>query len=77
MIIIVCPRGVSAGAASDPLEFSPPAQVTKYSWLGRFGPKVDQIDPKWDKSGTFPVQFTVHLEQSRIWSQSDALWGKI
>ena len=27
-------------------------------WLTRFGPKVGQIDPKWDKSGIF---FSDHI----------------
>ena len=51
---------------------------------GRFGSKVGQIDPKWDKSGTFSDQISVHLAQmswsdlkkSRIcpiWGQSDPL----
>ena len=28
---------------------------------GRFGSKVGQIDPKWDKSGTFSDQISVHF----------------
>ena len=28
---------------------------------GRFGSKVGQIGPKWDKSGTFSDQLSVHL----------------
>ena len=27
----------------------------------RFGPKVGQIGPKWDKSGTFSDQISVHF----------------
>ena len=27
----------------------------------RFGSKVDQIGPKWDKSGAFSDQISVHL----------------
>ena len=30
---------------------------------GRFGFKVDQIGPKWDKSGAFSDQISVHLAQ--------------
>ena len=32
-----------------------------YSWDGMFGSKVDQIGPKWDKSGAFSDQISVHL----------------
>ena len=32
---------------------------------GRFGSKVGQIGPKWDKSGTFTDQISVHLAQGR------------
>ena len=28
----------------------------------KFGFKVDQIDPKWDKSGTFSDQISVHFD---------------
>ena len=31
---------------------------------GRFGSKVGQIGPKWDKSGTFSDQISVHLARS-------------
>ena len=31
---------------------------------GRFGSKVGQIGPKWDKSGTFSDQISVHLAPS-------------
>ena len=32
-------------------------------WLTRFGHKMGQIGPRWDKSGTFSIQITVHLAQ--------------
>ena len=32
---------------------------------GRFGPKVGQIGPKWDKSGAFSDQISVHLARWR------------
>ena len=32
---------------------------------GRFGSKVGQIGPKWDKSGAFSDQISVHLAQGR------------
>ena len=32
-----------------------------YSRDGRFGTKVGQIGPKWDKSGAFSDQVSVHL----------------
>ena len=36
-------------------------------WIrdGRFGSKVGQIGPNWDKSGTFSDQISVHLAQKR------------
>ena len=58
----------------------------------RFGFKVVQIGPKWDKSGTFSDHISVHfvsasknvmefdLKNSRIcpvWSQSEPLWAQI
>ena len=55
---------------------------------GRFGSKVGQIGPKWDKSGAFSDQISVHfgsielksdLKKSRIcpiWGQSDLLWSQ-
>ena len=30
-------------------------------WVIRFGPKIGQIGPKWDKSGTFTDQISVHF----------------
>ena len=40
---------------------------------GRFGSKVGQIGPKWDKSGAFSDQISVHLAQgakyTEIWSE--------
>ena len=30
-------------------------------WVTRFGPKMGQIGPKWDKSGTFSDQISVHF----------------
>ena len=32
---------------------------------GRFGSKVGQIGPKWDKSGAFSDQISVHLAPPR------------
>ena len=32
---------------------------------GRFGSKVGMIGPKWDKSGAFSDQISVHLAQGR------------
>ena len=32
---------------------------------GRFGSKVGQIGPKWDKSGAFSDQISVHLARGR------------
>ena len=32
---------------------------------GRFGSKVGQIGPKWDKSGAFSDQISVHLAPGR------------
>ena len=32
---------------------------------GRFGSEVGQIGPKWDKSGAFSDQISVHLAQGR------------
>ena len=32
---------------------------------GRFGSKVGQIGPKWDKSGAFSDQISVHLARRR------------
>ena len=29
--------------------------------IARFGPKVGQIGPKWEKSGTFSDQISVHF----------------
>ena len=53
---------------------------------GRFGYKVGQIGPKWDKSGAFSDQISVHLARTEIWSenpricpiwgQSDPLWSQ-
>ena len=55
-------------------------------WLTRFGLKMGQIGPKWDKSGTFSDQIPVHFGSSSqsvlksdlkkswicpIWGQSD------
>ena len=39
------------------------SQPGKVSWprIGRFGSKVGQIGPKWDKSGAFSDQISVHL----------------
>ena len=34
---------------------------------GRFGSKVGQIGPKWDKSGAFSDQISVHLAHGTIW----------
>ena len=33
---------------------------------GRFGFKVGQIGPKWDKSGTFSDQISVHLARGHL-----------
>ena len=47
---------------------------------GRFSSKVGQIGPKWDKSGDFSDQISVHLARGRIcpiWGQSDPLWSQI
>ena len=33
-----------------------PLHVDSFSWVTRFGPKMGQIGPKWDKSGTFSDQ---------------------
>ena len=58
---------------------------------GRFGSKVGQIGPKWDKSGAFSDQISVHLAPrakcTEIWSEkatdlshlgskSDPLWSQ-
>ena len=37
----------------------------------RFGPKVGQIAPKWDKSGTFSDQISVHFGLSQNVLKSD------
>ena len=37
-----------------------------------FGPKVGQIGTKWDKSGTFPDQISIHFDSAKcheIWSE--------
>ena len=36
---------------------------------GRFGSKVGQIGPKWDKSGAFSDQISVHLARG-IWKNA-------
>ena len=45
---------------------------------GRFGSKVGQIGPKWDQSGAFSDQISVHLAPRicPIWGQSDPLWSQ-
>ena len=45
----------------------------------RFGPKVGQFGPKWDKSGAFSDQISVHLapRMCPIWGQSDPFWVQI
>ena len=51
----------------------------------RFGPKVGQISPKWDKSGFFldlsePKHTEISLIKSRfcpIWGQCDPVWAQI
>ena len=43
---------------------SMPIQIVgrrEYFTVTRFGPKVGQISPKWDKSGTFSDQISVHF----------------
>ena len=37
--------------------------------MARFGPKVGQIGPKWDKSGTFSDQISVHFNSKSSKSQ--------
>ena len=39
--------------------------IERQCWDGKFGPKVGQIGPKWDKSGTFPDQISVHFGSVR------------
>ena len=45
------------------------------SWEGRFGSKVGQIGPEWDKSGAFLDQISVHLARgakcTEIWSEKN------
>ena len=63
----------------------------QYIWLGpcswgwglRFGTKVGQIGPNWDKSRTFSDEISVHLARSllvglryQIWDQSRSDWYK-
>ena len=36
-------------------------QLVVFTMDGRFGSKVGQIGPKWDKSGAFSDQISVHL----------------
>ena len=33
---------------------------------GKFGPKVGQIGPKWDKSGIISDQISVHFDSSEF-----------
>ena len=34
---------------------------TMLNWVTRFGPKMGQIGPKWEKSGSFSDQISVHF----------------
>ena len=54
-----------------PRVYSSTGQNTPQSRDGRFGSKVGQIGPKWDKSGAFSDQISVHLAQGRQmhWNQ--------
>ena len=40
---------------------------------GRFGSKVGQIGPKWDKSGAFLDQISVHLARGANLAQLNAI----
>ena len=35
--------------------------TTLHRWVTKLGPKMGQIGPKWDKSGTFSDQISVHF----------------
>ena len=43
------------------MELTERNQMAGHSRDGRFGSKVGQIGPKWDKSGAFSDQISVHL----------------
>ena len=49
------------------------AQWARYTRDGRFGSKLGQIGPKWDKSGSFSDQISVYLARrakcTEIWSE--------
>ena len=54
------PIGPKFGSNLTPLSPCVPS-IDAYIRDGRFGSKVGQIGPKWDKSWTFSDQISVHL----------------